>query len=199
VLSDEGFTLLHAVRLRGLLQVEELHREHGSHTAVIVTQLVDEGLVTPVRASIRITTKGRELHEAWARVPSGTAIEDALRRGYDRFLRLNAEFLRLCHDWQVRPGNVPNVHDDVRYDWAVVDRLGRIDERVAPILRRVARSLERFDEYPRRLRRARKRVEDGEQDWFTSPRVDSYHTVWMQVHEDLLLALGLERKDEPQP
>jgi hypothetical protein len=199
VLSDEGYALLHEVRLRGLVQVEQLDEGSGPGRTVIATQLVAEGLVTPVRASIRVTPKGRALHQAWARVPAGSATEDALRRAYERFLPLNGEFLRLCHDWQVRPGNVPNVHDDLRYDWGVIDRLRDIDERVAPVLRRFARTLERFDVYPRRLRGARKRVEDGETEWFTSPRLDSYHTVWMQVHEDLLLGLGLERTDEPQP
>ena len=50
-----------------------------------------------------------------------------------------------------------------------------------------------FAPYRERLRSARRRVVDGEHDWFTSPRVDSYHTVWMELHEDLLAALGWER------
>jgi hypothetical protein len=66
-------------------------------------------------------------------------------------------------------------------------------------LRRLSRSVERFDEYPRRLRAAVRRLDEGDWEWFTSPRIDSYHTVWMQVHEDLLLALGRERADEPSP
>jgi hypothetical protein len=37
---------------------------------------------------------------------------------------------------------------------------------------------------------------EGETEWLTSPRVDSYHTVWMQLHEDLLLALGRDRASE---
>jgi hypothetical protein len=42
------------------------------------------------------------------------------------------------------------------------------------------------------------RVSEGERDWLTSPRVDSYHTVWMELHEELLAALGLERGSEEQ-
>jgi hypothetical protein len=38
-----------------------------------------------------------------------------------------------------------------------------------------------------------RRLNDGEREWLASPTIDSYHTVWMQLHEDLLLALGLER------
>jgi hypothetical protein len=192
--SDEGYALLHEVRLRGFVEIDE-----GSGRALIVTELVEAGLVAPVRTSIRITNAGRELHERWARVPAGSDVEATLARGYERFLPLNVEFLRLCHSWQVRPGDVPNQHDDVQYDWSVIDRLRRLDERTAPVLRGMARALPRFDEYPQRLGRAFQRVDEGDTEWFTSPRLDSYHTVWMQVHEDLLLALGLERQDEPQP
>jgi hypothetical protein len=46
------------------------------------------------------------------------------------------------------------------------------------------------------LRAARRQVEAEEHDWLLSPRIDSYHTVWMQLHEDLLLGLGLQRTDE---
>jgi hypothetical protein len=56
----------------------------------------------------------------------------------------------------------------------------------------------RFAPYRERLRDARRRVANGESEWLTSPRVDSYHTVWMELHEELLAALGLERDKEPK-
>ena len=193
MLSEPGYALLHEVRLRGLVTIDE-----GSAVAVVVAELTDAGLVAPVRAAIRLTADGRSFHESWARVAAGSELEHAVTRGYERFLSLNVEFLRVCHDWQVRPGDVPNDHRDARYDWAVLDRLRTLDERTAAVVRRVARSVARFDAYPRRLRDALGRVDDGEVEWFTSPRIDSYHTVWMQLHEDLLLALGRRREDEPE-
>ena len=96
----------------------------------------------------------------------------------------------------MRPGGAPNDHRDPTYDWAVVDRLTAIDDRVGPILRTTARSVIRFGSYRPRLRYARERINDGEHEWLTSPRIDSYHTVWMQLHEDLLLALGRDRASE---
>ena len=30
----------------------------------------------------------------------------------------------------------------------------------------------------------------GDPDWFTRPTVDSYHTVWFELHENLLATLG---------
>jgi hypothetical protein len=64
-------------------------------------------------------------------------------------------------------------------------------------VRHVARHVDRFGRYRSRLRAALARVDEGDHDWLTSPRVDSYHSVWMQLHEDLLLALGTDRSDEP--
>ena len=55
------------------------------------------------------------------------------------FLPLNRELLRLCHDWQVRRG-AANTHDDPAYDWTVIDRLVQLDERVGPVVRRLASS-----------------------------------------------------------
>jgi hypothetical protein len=187
VLPGECYLLLHEVRLRGLVEVEE------SETVV---QLLDAGWVKRVRSSVAISPEGRDVHKTWARLEQGSDTEAVAQRGYERFLPLNTELIRICHDWQVQPGNVPNEHKDARYDWEVIDRLRTLDERAAPVVRRVGRDIERFDGYASRLRSALKRVEDGDQEWFTSPRIDSYHTVWMQLHEDLLLALGLERTDE---
>ena len=106
------------------------------------------------------------------------------------------ELIRVCNDWQVRPGNVPNDHADTTYDWSVIDRLTAIDDRTGPIIRRLGRDLPEFDGYRPRLRAARTKVEAGENDWFTSPRIESYHTVWMELHEHLLMALGIERATE---
>ena len=34
-------------------------------------------------------------------------------------------------------------------------------------------------------------------DWFTKPTIDSYHSVWFELHENLLATLGIERATEP--
>ena len=137
----------------------------------------------------------RELRERVRLVP-GTHEEAECARVYEAFLPLNREVLQMCTDWQVRQGGAANDHTDAAYDWAVIGRLDALDDRVGPLVRRLAESDERFAPYRERLRAARRRVADGEHDWLTSPRVDSYHTVWMELHEALLAALGLERRRE---
>jgi hypothetical protein len=134
----------------------------------------------------------RELRER-TRLEPGSREEAECTGVYESFEPLNREVLQVCTDWQVRPGGAPNDHADAAYDWSVIDRLVGVDERVGPLLRRLSGAVGRFAPYRERLRSARRRVEGGERDWFTSPRVNSYHTVWMELHEDLLAALGRER------
>jgi hypothetical protein len=186
-LDPEGWLLLHEVRLRGVFEIAD---------GAVVTTLIESGLVSRAARGVRLTPAGRHAHAAWARVESGSELEATVERAYRRFLTINTELLRLCSDWQVRPGGRPNDHKDPEYDWAIFDRLSSIDDRVGPLVSSVARGVDRFGTYRPRLRAARQRVDDGGHEWLTSPRIDSYHTVWMQLHEDLLLALGRERASE---
>ena len=39
------------------------------------------------------------------------------------------------------------------------------------------------------------KVQAGETAWLTRPLVDSYHTVWFELHEELILASGLTREE----
>lgn len=183
-LDDETWEVLHGARIRGRWEAP------GDGPA---GTLVDSGLAVWRGASLVLTAAGRELHGRRARLAPGSAEEEAVRRGFEAFLPLNRELLQVCSDWQVRPGGAPNDHSDPGYDWKVVDRLRELDDRVGPLLRRLARVLPGCGEHRDRLRYALARLDEGERAWFVSPRCDSYHTVWMQLHEELLVALGLPR------
>jgi hypothetical protein len=185
-LDDEAWLALHEVRLRRVSVAE----------GVYVRRLTEIGLVTRASRGVRVTSEGRDAHAAWARLAPGSDAEAGAQRAYERFLPLNRELLRVCSAWQVRPGGVPNDHLDLRYDWSIIDRLRALDERAAPPINRIARMHPRFASYRPRLRAALARIDDGDFEWLTSPRCDSYHTVWMQLHEDLLLALGIDRSAE---
>jgi hypothetical protein len=183
-LAADAYPLLHELRLRGMMPAPETPD---------VDVLCADGLARRKGSVLVLTPEGRAVHAGWAQLAPGSDAEAAARRAYDQFLPLNTELLRVVTDWQVRPGNVPNDHRDAGYDWGVLDRLAALDERTGPVVRRLGRAVDRFAGYRPRLRDALRRATDGETEWLASPALDSYHTVWMQLHEDLLLALGLER------
>jgi hypothetical protein len=107
--------------------------------------------------------------------------------------------LEVCTDWQMRTldgRQVLNDHRDGSYDRAVISRLRTIDGEIQPVCTSLAAGLGRFHNYGPRLSNALKKVESGEIDWFTKPIIDSYHTIWFELHEDLLSTLGIERARE---
>jgi hypothetical protein len=124
-----------------------------------------------------------------------------VQASYATFLTENPTMLHLCTDWQLRTdlgGDEPvlNQHDDPDYDRSVLVRLDELHRRARPIWRGLAQGLQRFVPYDHRFERAAERVASGEHDWFTKPSIDSYHTVWFELHENLLATLGIERSSE---
>ena len=103
----------------------------------------------------------------------------------------------MCTAWQMKDDATLNPHDDEQYDRGVIDQLGALDARVAPVLIDLGREFARYQGYRPRFSNALDRVRAGEHDWFAKPTLDSYHTVWFQLHEDLLNTLGIERSKEP--
>ena len=118
---------------------------------------------------------------------------------YRSFLPLNREFLELCTDWQLRPdggAQTLNDHLDAGYDESVIARLDALHGRLAAVVGRLSSALPRFTAYDPRFTFALAQVHAGELDWFTKPLIDSYHTVWFELHEDVLGTLGIERSRE---
>ncbi len=117
---------------------------------------------------------------------------------YQRFIELDAEFKRIATDWQVRapgPPTLLNDHSDPRYDKRVINRLVRVHHRVRGLLETLGQHCERFQSYSARLANSLDNIDNGTVEYFTDPRVDSYHNIWFELHEDLLCTLGRERSE----
>jgi len=188
-LSDDAWALLHDLRLRGFRPAAGTPAEE---------ELSAGGLIMVRGTNIALAPAGREAHAAWARLTPGSEEESVAKSAYERFLVFNVEFLRICTDWQLKPGNQPNDHTDAAYDFKILERLDRLDERAGALVENLGKTVSRFAGYRQRLTDALDKISDDRQ-WLASPRCDSYHTVWMQLHEDLLSAVGVNRADEAQP
>jgi hypothetical protein len=200
--SDARTLVLHGVRLRGFGESPAIASAVGlppDEVGAELPALEAEGLAVHRDGRLSgwtLTPAGRveqqrrltaELDRAGCR-----ADVDAAYRG---FLSLNNELLEVCTAWQLR-GDEPNDHTDERYDASVVDRLRDLHRRVEPVLDRLERCFDRYRGYRPRLETALGKLDAGDREWFTKPLIDSYHTVWFQLHEDLLNTLGLERSKE---
>ena len=108
------------------------------------------------------------------------------------FLELNDEFKQLCTDWQLRDG-APNDHTDATYDGDCATGSSRLHDASLPVIEAMAATVPRMARYSARLARAVERVADGETNRFTGVMCESYHDVWMELHEDLIVMLRIDR------
>ncbi|WP_232828548.1 transcriptional regulator [Kribbella monticola] len=125
--------------------------------------------------------------------------EETVRAAYEVFLPLNGRLQQACTDWQLRPTPVDslafNDHSDPAWDKVVIGELQALDQQLESVVGRLTGVLDRFQGYDRRFSRALGRAVAGEVAWVDGTGVDSCHTVWFELHEDLLATLGLQRGD----
>ena len=117
----------------------------------------------------------------------------ALAAAYADFRAVNAEFKALVTDWQVKDDQ-PNTHEDPDYDAAVLARLDDVHHRVTPIVAAAAAQVPRLSRYSAKLQAALDNVHAGDTIWLSRPLIDSYHTVWFELHEEFIVAAGLTRE-----
>ena len=118
--------------------------------------------------------------------------------GYEAFERLNVSLKQLITEWQtvdVRGQGVPNDHTSKGYDDKIIDRLGDLHERAEDALDRLARALPRLSIYRDKLGKALEKSEDGAIEWVSDAKIESYHTLWFELHEDLLRLMRREREE----
>lgn len=198
--------VLQALRLRSFAPAGEVAARYGLDPAtvdVVLKECESAGWVTYRDGRMSgwsLSSEGRRAGERLlAAELDGRGARAAVEGAYSRFLGLNGELLSICTDWQVVEIDgeaVLNDHDDPDRDEAVLGRLDRLHRDAVPVTDDLAATLERFAGYTGRLAAARERVRAGEHDWLTKPMIDSYHTVWFELHEDLLATLGRERSQE---
>lgn len=202
--DDIDVPALMALRVQGLATPERLGSALGVSGAealdrtrfLVLSELAAERPGNPRRfllTSAGAEALGRALFE------EGLAEDPELPECYEKgFLPLNEQLLRVASDWQVRRyggAEIPNDHGDSRYDEEVIRRLRVLHDQATPVLRRMADRRQRFGPYRVRLTDCLKRVQHGDLTAFTAALAESYHTVWFELHQDLLLTLGIERED----
>ncbi|WP_240670218.1 transcriptional regulator [Actinoplanes solisilvae] len=191
--------VLHALRCIGFADLSRVADAAGVSGARAESELIDlavDGLVTREMGAWGLTEAGRaedarqtaaELDSADGRAAVGSA--------YERFMVLNPELLDLCSAWQLRTIDgvtAANDHRDPTYDRKVLDLFGELDRRAQPVCAELAGTLPRFGRYRERLGAALGRARAGALEELADS-MTSYHVVWFQLHEDLLVTLGRPR------
>lgn len=199
--STPHFQTFHALRIKGFANVETLVEMTGiaaDDVEAVLTALADDGLAQfrENRGLWQLTADGRTAHaEQLAADVDGLDVSGSLGVHYEPFIACNTEFKDLCGAWQLR-GDEPNDHSDAAYDAEVVGRLADLHQRAHPIVASMGAEMQRMAPYADRLERVLTKVQDGETKMFTGVMCGSYHDVWMELHEDLILTQGIDRAAE---
>jgi hypothetical protein len=200
--GDIDLLSLHALAVRKTGGPTEVSAVLGRDEAAVAAALeaaVADGRAAGASGTFMVTPAGQAwLAERYPEAFAEMRTDPEATAAYERFESINRELLGLFTDWQMVPAaggeRIPNDHSDPDYDNGVVDRLGALHERAERPLERFAGLDPRLETYATRLDSAYDRVLAGDHDYVTGARVDSYHTVWFEFHEDLLRMLGRERQ-----
>lgn len=194
--------VLHTLRCLGFTDLERVAAAAGLTTSDAESRLIDlavDGLVTRTPGAFGgwgLTESGKiadarlvaaELAAAGAR--------DAVGAAFEAFLVLNPELLDLCTAWHMRPVDgisEVNDHSDAAYDGRVLARFVDLDQRAAAVCAALTAALPRFGGYRGRLTAALDLARAGKLEHLADTTT-SYHNVWFQLHEDLLVTLGIPR------
>lgn len=199
--SDPLFLAVHglAVKKTGTAgEVATLMNADETAMSAALDQAIAQGFAMTNADKHVVTAAGRDwLVEIYPALCASLRRDAGFGAAYERFEVINRQLLTLMTRWQtieIGGSPVPNDHSDPDYDERVIDELDALHERAAPILNAFAGFEARLAVYADLLEAAYDRVLDGDVDYMSGVRVPSYHTVWFEMHEDLLRLLGRERE-----
>ena len=192
----DEFTVLQILKVKGFASADQVAfridgtESQGALVEPLLKAATENGLAKYREGRLTgfmLTPAGRERHAALRETAITPDTKVRLAEVYEGFLGPNREFKQLTTDWQLRDTGA----DTAPY----LDRLAKIDDTVAELVERAAAAVPRYAAYLPRFERAMAKLDSGDATAFAKPMTDSYHDVWMELHEDLISCLGHVRTE----
>jgi pyruvate,orthophosphate dikinase len=194
--------VLRVIALKGMAPTQAVADATASSPEAvqpILDLFLADDLVSTIAGAYRLTAAGTERaaelrradQEAWG-IDRASAVLDA-------FLPIDHRVKEVVTAWQLRddqPGQVINDHADAAYDAGVLDRLTAIHTDAISWLDAAEAGNPRLATVRLRLDRALDAARAGDARYVASPRVDSYHGIWFELHEELIHLAGRTREAE---
>ena len=165
----------------------------------VLEGLATDGLAEAAGGMYQLTAAGRERAAAMIAADRASWGEKNADGALDTFHPLDLRMKQIVTAWQMKEvGGAPvlNDHTDADYDAAVLGDFAALAADTDEWLTPMPDGLPRLAEYRSRLAAAADRVASGDHAYIASPRVDSYHSIWFELHEDLILLAGRTREGE---
>jgi pyruvate,orthophosphate dikinase len=164
-----------------------------------VAALMSARTVTVVSGSVRLTDAGGAQAAALMDADRRRWGADKALKALDAFRHLDERIKATVTAWQLRDSDgqqVLNDHTDAGYDASVLADLQAIHSEVSEWFGSLADAPGRLSGYAARLDCAAAAVAAGDHRFVSSPRVESYHSIWFELHEELIRLAGRTRADE---
>lgn len=165
----------------------------------LIAEGVASGRISEAKDKFMLTPAAQiALQGEYSQLYAAHRTDEKFMAAYEEFERINTDFKQLVTKWQTMEVGgqvVANDHSDPDYDAEIIDALGALHERIEGVLDRLSETESRIAHYKKKLLEAIEKVEDGDVEWFSDATIDSYHTVWFELHEDLLRITGRKREE----
>jgi len=201
--APDPVEVLRVVGLKGMASADSLADVLGCGSAqaeAAIAALVGEGVAQELPGGrVRLTPEALAEVEALFRRDSErlrTVVEPVMHG----FHAVDSAFKELVTSWQMRLIDgieVVNDHTDEAYDKTLIMRLrDEVHPRVLAVIQEVAAAEPRLARYAERLTAALEALQQGDVQMMAHPLRDSYHTVWFELHEELIRLCGRTRASE---
>ena len=187
-IAVKGFALLEGIADAVMASADDVQP--------VVDALIADGLVESTAGAYKLTDTGRSRADDRLRAERDAWGIETATAALDAFLGIDHRVKDAVTAWQMRDPQTPNDHTDTEYDAGVLERLGAIHDDAMTWLQPVETNVPRFRDYGARLSRALGAARGGDGRYVASPRVDSYHSIWFELHEDLIQLAGRTREEE---
>ena len=195
--------LLRTLAIKGFGTGESLALALGADPGVLeplLEELVDAGLATSDGGVAMPTDAGRERGLALIAEDGRAAGLTEAQALLDAFIPLDKLMKDVVQAWQLKASAdgelVPNDHSDHAYDVEVFGRVKDLHGLAAQTLSAHVARFPRLGGYLDRLDAAAAQVAAEQGLYIASPRVDSYHSVWFELHEELINLSNTTRSAE---
>ena len=193
--------LLQALLIKGSIPADQIGSAVSGDPALVsplMAGLVTDGLARLTSGTFYPTGSGKLQALAAFDADRGRIGPQQAAGALTTFGPLDTRMKEVVTSWQLRTtAGEPQLNDhcDPAYDATVLGSLADLHADTVRWLTPLASALPRFSRYRARLEHALGAARDGDQRQVASPRVDSYHSVWFELHEDLIRLSGHQRAE----